>query len=271
MSFDLELDTAIDIYTPCLIDSLDKCLEEDTLFTDDLDQLGKAATRQRSESSMSSNDSDPMLCDLSSDQGISPHHSLISEDDDIDLLKFLVKDNEIETFPSSDAVDVINPPAEITSSAGVKSKTDCHSDSSSLVQRNRKNAIAARENRQKKKRYLEGLESENCKLSAENRTLKSESGELKRRIESLEEEVMYLKSVLAHQSTLSKLLKNIGKTDLNLTTSFAVRDCSEPKAKRRRTVKKGTSGGVCLHVSEDTVSVEFCSECAGMAKDQDTL
>ena len=75
-----------------------------------------------------------------------------------------------------------------------------------------KNAVAARENRQKKKAYINGLEQSVDKLRTENKGLKSDNDKMSKSIESLRAEVQYLKSVLANQSTLSGLLRNIGAT-----------------------------------------------------------
>jgi len=85
-----------------------------------------------------------------------------------------------------------------------EAKSECQSMS--------KNAIAARENRQKKKHYVQGLECSVEKLRVENCGLKKENDKMTRSIESLRTEVRYLKSVLANQSTLSGLLNNIGST-----------------------------------------------------------
>lgn len=75
-----------------------------------------------------------------------------------------------------------------------------------------KSAVAARENRQKKKMYVEGLEKSVDKLSTENDILKRNVTNMKRTVESLTNEVQYLRSVLANQSALSALLKNISNT-----------------------------------------------------------
>jgi len=78
---------------------------------------------------------------------------------------------------------------------------------------NSRQAVAARENRQKKKQYLSGLEASVQKFSEENEQLKKQDAEQKQLIAELKEEVMYLKSVIANESALSALLKNIQNTD----------------------------------------------------------
>jgi regulator of replication initiation timing len=138
-----------------------------------------------------------------------------------------------------------------------------------------KNAIQARFNRQKKKAYVQGLEESVQYLTKENATMKTQTKELSDDKKSLEGEVEYLKSVLANQSALSNLLKNIDNLQgVNLTTSFATSRKRSTEhdhdytgsAKRKRTDKPNVgSGGVCLHVAKDNVSLEFCSQCAKMA------
>lgn len=78
---------------------------------------------------------------------------------------------------------------------------------------NSRQAVAARENRQKKKQYLSGLEASVQKFSEENEQLKKQDAEQKQVIAELKEEVMYLKGVIANESALSALLKNIQNTD----------------------------------------------------------
>ena len=72
-----------------------------------------------------------------------------------------------------------------------------------------KNAVAARENRQRKKQHITVLEESVEKLSAENNMLKTNVSEMSNTIDSLRTEVDYLRSVLANQSTLSALLRKI--------------------------------------------------------------
>lgn len=187
-----------------------------------------------------------------------------------------------------------------------------------------KHAILARENRQKKKTYVQGLEQSVASLKSENKHLKTEMSDMEKSIKTLESEVAYLKSVIANQSTLSSLLKNIDATPgIELSTSLAPTKpsrCSETKVKSGKkgvkrpssrsdstgsekensattvvsipVVKKGkldhdyaSSGsiippeaeideddddqtptaGVCLHVSNKKVRLEFCAQCSNNA------
>ena len=75
-----------------------------------------------------------------------------------------------------------------------------------------KNAIAARENRLKKKNYIGTLEKTVRELRNENLAMKTKMAGLEKNVTSLKEEVKYLRAVLANQSTLSALLRNIPKT-----------------------------------------------------------
>lgn len=86
---------------------------------------------------------------------------------------------------------------------------------------NSKNAIAARDNRLKKKKYIADLEETVSNLQVENERLREQSKQNGHTLCALQSEVSYLRKVLANQSTLSAILKNVMKTPgITLTTSF---------------------------------------------------
>lgn len=156
-----------------------------------------------------------------------------------------------------------------------------------------KSAIAARENREKKKKYVSQLENSVQRLTAENKEVKEQNKNYSNAVDELKNEVLYLKSVLASQSTLSKLLQNIpGIPDITFTSSedtfnnnrkrsnpsASQSDGSDQVKKQRQSSSaiaesKGSpaisvSGsddtqvaGVCLHVSGCAVSLELCATC----------
>ena len=131
------------------------------------------------------------------------------------------------------ALDFNSPTAEYTSSKmqpGINASS-CHqlnvdqqnslSESNVAGQTMSKNAIAARENRQKKKKYVENLEKSVATLNEENNNLKSKVEAYETTITRLNSEVNYLKNVLLNQSTLSALLQNIQSTPgIKLKTSL---------------------------------------------------
>ncbi|XP_041802548.1 CREB/ATF bZIP transcription factor [Chelmon rostratus] len=134
-----------------------------------------------------------------------------------------------------------------------------------------KNAIAARLNRLKKKEYVSGLEKKVGTLSAENNILKQENSQLTKRVEELEDETRYLRAVLANESMLAQLLSRLsGVNGMKLSSSLFQgpdsndHDYALPR-KRVKVEEKETSGGVCLHVDKNHVSVEFCTKCAESA------
>ncbi|XP_031574687.1 uncharacterized protein LOC116308415 [Actinia tenebrosa] len=165
-------------------------------------------------------------------------------------------------------------------------------------EKNKKNAIAARENRLKKKKYIESIEIENGELKQENAVLKAKDIKQSKAVEKLENEVAYLKNVIANQSTLSALLKSVVSTPgISFTSSFAPQELMHTSApaidvdddktddddddtrryktrgSRKRNLDAATpcspkkrcrdvKGGVCLHVNQDKVSLEFCEECS---------
>lgn len=139
-----------------------------------------------------------------------------------------------------------------------------------VTDRSRKNAESARLNRIKKKQYVEGLEKERSSLKTENVILKTRCHELGQNVKKLQSEVEYLKSVLANESTLSSLIKNIPSTpNVRLSSSFS-RKRPNPDSKSSPSLAKRAkpvlySGGVCLHVSDSDISLEFCQHCSKTA------
>ncbi|XP_070695608.1 CREB/ATF bZIP transcription factor isoform X2 [Pempheris klunzingeri] len=134
-----------------------------------------------------------------------------------------------------------------------------------------KNAIAARLNRLKKKEYVSTLEKKVGTLSTENNVLKQENSQLTKRVEELEDETRYLRAVLANESMLGQLLSRLsGVNGMKLSSSLFQgpnsndHDYALPR-KRVKVEEKETSGGVCLHVDKNHVSVEFCTKCAESA------
>ena len=143
------------------------------------------------------------------------------------------------------------------------------------LERNRKNAIAARANRQKKKEYVTRLEEQVESLTAENKSLSEKCRGLEGHVSDLKQEVVYLKSVLANQSSLSSILRGLpGIKGVSVQSSLS----STAGSKRQRSsateevplqLKKvmksectESSGGICLHVAGEVASLELCSRCS---------
>lgn len=137
-----------------------------------------------------------------------------------------------------------------------------------------KSAIAARENRERKKRYVSGLEAAVNRLKCDNKKLADDRSTLMKETDSLRREVKYLRNVLANQSSLSSLLRNIpsvsglsfvgGKITSDVTTlkrKSSNADVSTPKQARLSDQKDVQSCGICLHVSGSRVSMELCAAC----------
>lgn len=168
-----------------------------------------------------------------------------------------------------------------------------------IAEERKRNAEKARENRKNKKIYLHGLEKEVAQLRLEKTALTGKSLRLERRVNELQEEVDYLNSIVANQSMLSKLLERVSVTPgISLSTSFCSsrqptqadsesqkentactrrsrkRGCtsqefqkSNQETANNKKRRKGGSGGVCLHVKENKVSLEFCHKCSKKAED----
>ena len=140
----------------------------------------------------------------------------------------------------------------------------------SEADRNRRNAESARQNRLKKKRYLEELEKEHSDVKRENVILKTKCHEFQQRCQRLQSEVEYLKNVIANESMLSSLIQNIPNVpNVKLSSSFSSRKrpcSSSPKdstpTSKRSKPSQSAGAGVCLHVAKDQVSIEFCQHCS---------
>ena len=161
-----------------------------------------------------------------------------------------------------------------------------------------KSAIAARENRMKKKQHIDALERSVRNLTAENTELKGTVNSLNTSVKSLRTEVEYLKGIIANQSTLASLLQNIPGTpgvrlassefsdaDNNNSTPTLENTTDNNTTHGRRAVKRKAQhdhgyathrsfkqektdtkpAGVCLHVSGSSVSLEFCATCSNKA------
>ncbi|XP_018321891.1 uncharacterized protein LOC108734731 isoform X3 [Agrilus planipennis] len=169
-----------------------------------------------------------------------------------------------------------------------------------------RNAIMARENRLKKKIYMQNLENENNRLKSENRSISAKLTKQSDVIIHLEREVNYLKGILANSSDLRQLMKNINictatvlpdyhhstasEDDLFKTSELTddLSSCledglfsdviiptknldSEPEESNCDALNEHNytisnefeerNGGICLHVSQHRVSLEFCSIC----------
>lgn len=130
-----------------------------------------------------------------------------------------------------------------------------------------KNAVLARENRRKKKEYVTSLEQQIRELDADKTTLQSKLTNAECQVTDLQQEVEYLKSVIANETTIGSLLKHIpSAVDISMKKRSKI---SARGTKRSRidhdyiTVQDGTTPkpGVCLHVAEGIVSLEFCKKC----------
>ena len=156
-------------------------------------------------------------------------------------------------------------------------------DVDSVIERNRKNAIQARMNRQRKKEMMQSLEQQVNELSDENTTLKTENASLREERDDMAEEIQYLKNVLANESMLSRVLHNIGQvSEVRLSKAFTKKRKSGAEGDLKFEHSKNHSSstdcqkckdtlarmgaGVCLHVENNDVSLEFCAKCAKMAK-----
>jgi hypothetical protein len=146
-----------------------------------------------------------------------------------------------------------------------------------------RNAIAARENREKKKLYVEKLEKELTALTKDKEITDATMNSLKKRNGELENENTYLKAVLAnvpqiaalidHMATVptvpligtslkpnEQVLGNSHKRSSDSVESNSVR-------KSHRIAAKMESPGICFHTNGNNfMSLEFCHKCNDASK-----
>jgi len=110
-----------------------------------------------------------------------------------------------------------------------------------------KNALLARENRRKRKQYVTNLEADLAAMSKENASLKGQLADKDCKVALMEREIIYLKGVLANVEEISGLIRTIKARDPYTSLSPQV------------------PAGVCLHVQDKKLSLEFCSVCSSRA------
>lgn len=144
-----------------------------------------------------------------------------------------------------------------------------------------RNAIAARENREKKKQYIEHMEKRLKVSEDENKRLKVQMSEIQKNYDKLVKENEYHKGVLANSSTISTLIKELASTNKIelIGTSFVesskpsvantAADSKVRKSHRIASTKgdtspaiSGHSSGICLHIHNKKVSLELCAKCS---------
>lgn len=174
-----------------------------------------------------------------------------------------------------------------------------------------RNAIIARNNRIKKKNYITNLEKDVLQYKTECSNMKGTLAMQTKMIQTLRNEVQYLKNVLANSKEISLILKTVkDSTGLRTITSLKPNIKSEPAdddillkkdidlnsaalpmdddddylmsngagnltelfddsgssfSDLLNTAELTCNVGVCLHVAQQRVSLEFCSLCNSKA------
>lgn len=131
-----------------------------------------------------------------------------------------------------------------------------------------KAALQAKINREKKKKYMKELEEQNSFLQKENSILKTRERKFEETLRILRKEVLYLRSVLENESQLAKIIKNLDQP-VRLTKAFEVSkravDGDHEYAKPSNIKRKAFNNGICLHVKNDEITMEFCRECSDIS------
>ena len=181
-------------------------------------------------------------------------HQILNKEN---LKKELAQDNEIEKPVQ---IKKMKPQPELK----FDNETFSYKDENGnviVVDRSRKNAEMAKMNRQRKKRYISNLEEEVKSLRGRNKKLAHLKSKQESEIKTLQDEVVYLMSVIRNQTKLSTVLRAVSSAGISFKESNSIQSSHNVARHDELTEKSEYSGGVCLHVSEDKISLEFCSNC----------
>jgi len=197
-------------------------------------------------------------------QGDEPLTSIFS--DDFPLLDVVLGDDSLQMNNQPQRQQCLIPKPQSSDHDKVLSVKE--EISLTDVEKSRRNAIAAKKNRERKKAQMAALEKEVENLSEENSKYKKRCSTLENAVLTLNKEVEYYKRVLANDSVLARLLENIPNVQgVRLSSSLGKRPNSSSSSMSSKMPKLNgsTSGGVCLHVSKDSVSLELCAHCSSLA------
>jgi hypothetical protein len=127
-----------------------------------------------------------------------------------------------------------------------------------------KQAVYARNYRQKNKTYIDEIERELSLRTAENEQFRAEKRKTSQKMAELSAEVVYLRNVIANQSTLAPILNC-------LTQNNIVGNKLQFGATSIATNNMDNGAGVCLHVVNGKMSVELCGTCNRKARTQNRI
>ena len=152
-------------------------------------------------------------------------------------------------------------------------------------------AEKAKEQRERKKKYVQELQATIAELKRDKEGLQQVTVQLSKTIDSLKDEISYLKGVIANQSELATILRSIanspgisiscsvlqdseGNSGKNSKRKFdptgkegenLSQDNNKKRKVNKNAVETGGNSGVCVHVQSGKVSLEFCAECSKKA------
>ena len=146
-------------------------------------------------------------------------------------------------------------------------------DEDDLSDSRTKAARQAKLNRERKKEYVTGLENQVKTLEENNSDLNLHVQHKDRLIADLREEVRYLRGVLANQTTLSRLLRNINfdSDEFSDDKDRRVTHSDHSGYTKAQVPTSSADVGVCLHVSSGAVSLELCRRCSERASTSTAL
>lgn len=194
---------------------------------------------------------------------------------------------------TSDPKNVIKAAYTVHSNEKVTNVSLERSENGPLKTTIKTQAEKAKEQRQRKKKFVQELQDTIEELKQEKAGLQQVNTQLNDKIGSLQEEISYLKGVIANQSELAKILRSVANIPgISINCSVLKNDQGEMgKNNKRKCVPAGKKGvnlcdestkkrrmdtevngelennaGVCVHVQSGKVSLEFCPECSKKAK-----
>ncbi|XP_054167094.1 uncharacterized protein LOC128964506 [Oppia nitens] len=142
-----------------------------------------------------------------------------------------------------------------------------------------RNAIAARENREKKKRESEDMRRKLNIALKDNKEKDSIIVDLRVNVAEKDKRIGYLEGLLANDSAIAAIIKHMSNVPTVQLIGSHFQSTDEPvlqksdkmlddKSVRKSTriAAKGESAGICFHVNNNRMSLELCRKCSDSAK-----
>lgn len=132
-----------------------------------------------------------------------------------------------------------------------------------------KNAVYCRQQRLKRRLYIQSLERTVVQLRLDNNLYKSKVAALQKEIDLFSQEAVQLKTVLQNQCHIAKIFAAVS-TVPGITVDPFVKCVNEDVANVISSNKQQSEPGVCLHIYNDVIYLRLCPFCNISSKSHST-